>query len=146
MGPLFAVALRLHREVQLVGQGEARQRQVHALGFFQGDTHVLDEVFDEEARLEIALDDARAEVVQRPARRRAAADRLQDGFEVQTRLVAVQQGLAHTDHVGGDEDLIDHLGVLAGTGRTLMHDGLAHALQQRTNGLDHLGVAADHDR
>ena len=74
--PLAAVALRLHRQVELVGQRQARQRQVHPLRLVQGDAHVLDEVLDEEARLEVAVDDARPEVVQRPARRRPAADRL----------------------------------------------------------------------
>ena len=40
-------------------------------GFVQGDAHVLDEVLDVEARLEVAGHDARAEHLQRLAAGRA---------------------------------------------------------------------------
>ena len=57
-------------------------------------------------------------------------------FEVEPRLVAVQQRLADADHVAGDQDLVDHLRVLAGAGGPLVDDRLAHALEQRPDRLD----------
>ena len=54
------------------------------------------------------------------------ADALHDGLQVEPRLVAVEQGLADADHVRGDQDLVDHLGVLAGAGAALVDDRLAH--------------------
>ena len=53
---------------------------------------------------------------------------LQHRLQIEPGLVAVEQGLADADHVGGDQDLIDHLGVLAGPGGPLVDDRLAHRL------------------
>jgi hypothetical protein len=108
--------LRLDGEVQLMRQRQARQRQAHPLRFGQGDAHVLDEVLDEEAGIEVVVHDPRAEVRQRPASGRSAADRLQHRRQIESRLVAVEQRFADADHVGGDQRLVDHLGVLAGAG------------------------------
>ena len=74
---------------------------MHPFCFTQRDAHVFDEMFDKETRLKIPVNDARPEVVQRPARRSAAAHRLQHGLEIEPRFVAVKQGLAHADHVAG---------------------------------------------
>ena len=53
----------------------------------------------------------------------------QHRVEVEPRLVAVEQRLADADHVGGDQDLVDHLRVLAGAGPPLVDDRLAHRFQ-----------------
>jgi hypothetical protein len=58
----------------------------------------------------------------------------------------VQQPFTDADHVGRDQDLVDHLGVLAGAGAALMHDVATHDLQQRAHGLDRRLVPTDHDR
>ena len=126
MRAVAAVALGFEGDVELMGQGQARERQAHAVGFGQGDAHVFDEVLDEEAGIEIVGDDPRAEIRQRPAAGRAGRDRLQHGRQVEARFVAVQQRFADADHVGGDQHLVDHLGVLAGAGAALMDDRLAH--------------------
>ena len=59
----------LQREVELVDERQARHRQAHALRFLQRDPHVLDEVLDDEARLELPLNTrgARFSSVQHPA-------------------------------------------------------------------------------
>jgi hypothetical protein len=44
--PLSPISLRSYGFVHLLGQSQARQAQVHLLGFGQGDAHVLDEVLD----------------------------------------------------------------------------------------------------
>src|SRR5262249_31109426 len=77
-----APALGLHGQVELMGQCQAGQRQLHPLGFFQRDSHVLDEVLYEKTRLEIAVDDSWPQIVERPACCRSAADRLQDRFQI----------------------------------------------------------------
>ena len=60
MGALASVALGLHGSVKLFGECQARQGKIHAARFGQGNAHVLEEVLDEEARLEIASDHAGA--------------------------------------------------------------------------------------
>src|SRR5262245_4978803 len=57
-----AMALGFESDVKLVGQCQAGQREPHAAGFGQGDAHVLNEVLNEEAGVEIIGDDAGAEV------------------------------------------------------------------------------------
>ena len=52
------------------------------------------------------------------------------------------QGLHHP----GDADLVDHLGELAGPGRTHQGDRLAVAFYRRPGALEGRRVAADHDR
>ena len=84
--------------------------------------------------------------VEAPRPGRPAGDALHHGVQVEPGLVAVEQRLADADHVGGDQDLVDHLGVLARAGRALVDDRLAHGLEERLQGLDDLLVAADHDR
>ena len=61
---------------------------------------------------EIVVHNSRAEVRKRPASRGSAADRLENRGEIEPRFVSVQQRLTDTDHVRGDQDLIDHIGVL----------------------------------
>ena len=68
--------------------------EAHLLRFVEGDAHVLDEVFDVEAGLEIAGHDARAKDFERLAAGRPDRDRFEHGFEVEPRLVAVEQRLA----------------------------------------------------
>jgi hypothetical protein len=57
-------------------------------------------MLDVEPRIEIAGQDAGAEVVQRFAAGRSGRDALEDGLQVQSRLVTVEQRLAETDHRG----------------------------------------------
>ena len=57
------------------------------------------------------------------------ADRLEHRLQVEPGLVAVEQRLADADHVRGDQDLVDHLGVLAGARAALVDDRLAHRLE-----------------
>ena len=98
------------------------------------------------ARLEIVGDDPRPQVRERPTAGRARGDRLQHDVQIEPGAVAVQQRLADADHVRGDQDLVDHLGVLAGAGAALVDDRLAHRLPAGRERLDHWLVAADHDR
>ncbi len=62
MGPVTTMSLSLKRQVKLVRQRQAGHRQPHSLGFFQSNSHVLDEVLDEESGIEISLDDPRSKV------------------------------------------------------------------------------------
>ena len=86
------------------------------------------------------------QVAQAPRTGRPGGDALEHDIEVETCLETIEQGLADADHVGGDQDLVDHLGVLAGTGRPLVYDRLTHRLEQWSQGIDDVLIAADHDR
>ena len=59
--------------------------------------------------------------------------------------MTVQQGFADPDHVGGNQGLVDHLGVLSGTGSALTDNGIPHGGPARAQSLEGLGVAAHHD-
>ena len=132
------VSLRLHRDVQLVGERESRQAQIHPLGFVQSDSHVLNEVLHEEAGIEVALDHARAQIAYIPRASGAGAHGSDNFVEIQSRLVAVQKALANANldvaqrgkryHVRGDEDLVAHLGVLAAARFSHVSDVRSHAL------------------
>src|SRR5690606_36101993 len=139
------VALRGDGQVQLFGLGQARDRQVHASGYLQRDAHVLEEVLDVEARIEVALHHARAEVVDRPRLGRAAAHGFDYTHGIEPGLARVEQALADADHRRGDEDLVDHLGVLARAGRAEVGDALAEASEDGPDLFERALVAADHD-
>src|SRR6185436_9137139 len=141
-----AVALGLEGDVKLAGEGDAGEGEVHPLGFAEDDSHVLNKMLHEETGVEIAGDDAGAEVGEGPAAGGAGSDRLQDGGEVEAGFVGVEEGLADADHVARDERLVDRLGVLAGAGATLMDDGFAHRFPAGLQGIYYFLVAADHDR
>ena len=66
------VAERLDFAVKLVSQRETGQLQIHAAPFVQGEAHVLDEVVDEEAGIEIALYHTLAVHFENPRRGEAA--------------------------------------------------------------------------
>ena len=68
------VALRLRCDVELIGERQARQREIHALRLGERNAEVLDEVIDLESRREIAPEDPRGVVGQRP--RREARDKI----------------------------------------------------------------------
>ena len=86
LGAVFPAPVGLQRHVHLVDQCQARQRELHAPRLLERDPHVLDEVLDEEAGIEVALHDPRGEVVERPAAGGAAADRRQHPLEIEARL------------------------------------------------------------
>ena len=62
----------------------------HLLGFVEGDAHVLDEVLDVKAGLEVAGQDAGAKDFEGLAAGGADRDRFEDGFEIEAGLVAVE--------------------------------------------------------
>ena len=74
---------------------------------------------DLEAGLEVAAQDARRVVRQRPRAGGAAGDRVEHALEVEPGPVGVEQRLADADHPAGDRDLVDHLRVLPGAGAAL---------------------------
>ena len=88
MRALAAVALRDEREIELLHQGEARQREAHPPRLRERDAHVLDEVVHAEARREVPGEDARHVVRERPRAGGAARDRLEDGGQIEPGLVA----------------------------------------------------------
>ena len=96
------------------------------------------------SKLRFSTRGARFSSVQQPAA--PLLDRSQHRLEIEAGARAVEQALADADHRAGDHDLIAHLGVLAGAGPALVHDVLAHDLEQRRHARDRVGVAADHDR
>ena len=138
LGSQTTITLRLHSHVELVSESQAGEREVHALRLVQSDAHILDEMLDEEAGVEVALDHAGSQVVDAPGSSGAGAHSGNHLVEVETRLVAVQQTLADTDlhvsaetgtnHHGGDQDLIHHLGVLTAAGGAHVLDVRSHAL------------------
>ena len=100
MGAAMALGLKGH--VELVDQSQPRERQIAGPGLFQSDIHVLDEVLDEEARIEIVIEDPPAEVHQRPTAGRSRCDRLHHRLQIEPGPIAVKQALADADHAAGD--------------------------------------------
>jgi hypothetical protein len=80
------------------------------------------------------------------ARPGTGGDRFHDGFQVQPSPIGIEEPLADADHVGGNQRLVDHLGVLPGAGSTLVDDRLAHRLPTRIERDHDVRLAADHDR
>ena len=122
-----AVAGRLKRNIQLLGQRQARQGKTHPLRFGQGNAHVLEKCSTKKpgAKLLAMIRGPRFESDQLPAAPEAT-DCIT--FPGPSRPVGIEQRLADADHVRGDQDLVDHLGVLTGTGTALANDRLAHRL------------------
>ena len=98
-----------------------------------------------EPGLEVALEQPRPVVGQRPRARGAPRDRLQRLVQVQPGAIPVDERLAHADHPGGDRELVDHLGVLAGPGRALELDRLAQGVEHGSRARERVPVAAHHD-
>src|SRR5262245_5485843 len=73
----FAQTVGLYRTIELFGERQAGQCELHATRFAERDAEILDEVLDEKSRLEVAIQNARRQIGQRPARRGSATDRLQ---------------------------------------------------------------------
>ena len=89
MSTSLTVTLGLHCYVELVDKSEAREGDVHALRFIEGDAHVLDEVFNEKSGVEVSFKHARREVIEGPASSGATLDRAEHSFKVQASLGAV---------------------------------------------------------
>ncbi len=62
VSPVSGPALCHHCSVQLFGQSKAWHRESHATTFCQSDAHVFYEVLDEEAWVEIVIDDPGCQV------------------------------------------------------------------------------------
>ena len=58
MRSIPAETLRLNCQIELLRQSQPGHRQPHAPGFFQGDSHVFDEVLHKESRIKIIVDDS----------------------------------------------------------------------------------------
>ena len=97
LGSQTSVALRLHRHVELVSESQTGERQIHALRLVQSNSHVLDEVVDEEAGVEVALDHAGSQIVDAPGSGGTGTHSGNHLVEVETGLVTVQQTLADTN-------------------------------------------------
>ena len=82
MSAPLAVTLGLHCYVELVDKSEAREGDVHALRFIEGDAHVLDEMINEETWVEITFEYTGSEVIKRPARCGATPNCLEHCFEI----------------------------------------------------------------
>src|SRR5262249_18354996 len=134
--PLLPAPLGLRRDVELLGEGEAGERELHALGLGEGDAEVLDEVVDLEAGLDVALEQARGEVAQAPRARGALADRVEDERGVEAAALRVEERLADRDHARGDRDLVDHLRVLAAARAAEEDDRLAEGLEERLRAVE----------
>ena len=93
----LAMTLRLHSNVELVRESQTREREIHSLRLIQGNAHVLDEVLHEEAGIEVANHHARSQIVDAPRPSSARTHSSNHLVEIQARLVAVDQTLAHAN-------------------------------------------------
>ena len=66
LGSLAGVTLGGDRSIELLGQGQAGEREIHPLGFIKSDPHVLEKVLNEKARFKVRNHHPGAKVVQRP--------------------------------------------------------------------------------
>ena len=73
--------------VEFARERERGEVELHRVGGLFGELHVLDVVLDEEAGLEVALEDARAVVGKAPCRGRAAADRFDEFLEAMSNCI-----------------------------------------------------------
>src|SRR6185369_15549548 len=80
----------LHLRVEPVHELESGQMQVHAPRFLERKAHVLDEVIDHEAGIEVTRENARRQIVERPAGGRATPDRLQHRLHIESRAFRVE--------------------------------------------------------
>lgn len=99
----------------------------------------------EETGIEVSLDHTGSEVVDAPRASSTGTDGGNGLFEIETGLVAVDEALDDTDHVGGDEDLVDHLGVLTAASGTHVADVGSHALEQGEDLFVGGFLTTDHD-
>ena len=74
--------------IKSMGEGQSGQGNVHPLGLSQGYAHILDEMLDVEAGIEVPGGDAPTQPVNADGGRRAGADDVDDLIEVHARLVA----------------------------------------------------------
>ena len=72
----------LHSLIELMREGEAGQGELSAPGLLQRDPHVFHEVVHEKPGIEIPVYYSRGEIVQRPACRGAATNRLQHAWYI----------------------------------------------------------------
>src|SRR6187551_890557 len=127
------MSLRLDGPIQLVREGKAWEGHAQALGLAERDPHILDEMLHEEARSEVAYEDARCKIREGPRPSSAAGDTLEDSVEIEASAKAIQERFADTHHRRGDHDLIHHFGVLTAPGGALVHAATA---EQRPEALE----------
>ncbi len=135
----------LHSLIELMREGEAGQGELSAPGLLQRDPHVFHEVVHEKPGIEIPVYYSRGEIVQRPACRGAATNRLQHAWYIELGSISVEQAFTHSDHGAGDDDLVAQLGMLACAGAALVDDLFSQTLEQRHDSLHGVGRSPDHD-
>ena len=99
-------------------------------------------MFDEEARLEVAFEDARAVVRKAPRRGRAAAYRLYEFLHVEAAGFCEGHRLAHSRHRSGYDYLVAELRVLSVSGFAHELYRAAHLFKVRHGGFEIFFVAA----
>lgn len=119
----------------------------------------------EEARVEVALDHARTQVVDAPRASSASTHSSNHLIQIEAGLVAIEQTLTHTNlfliatkknhHHGGNQNLVHHLGVLTAASTSHVLDVGSHALpitnqlqrnlEQGNHIIEHVLISAHHD-
>ena len=78
-----------HSLIELIGQGDTWDGQVHFTSLIQHDAKILDKVLDVEARLKVASQLARAEVLQLEAAGTTLREQFDHLFVVETGLLRI---------------------------------------------------------
>ena len=145
LGPLVARALGLEHAKKLLNQLGCENRYAELARGLTHQPQILLLEPDLERRREVAVDDLPAEVLKRPAVRRAAGERFVQLDDVEPGLCAEHERLARGEQVDGGQNLIAQLGRLTVPGRADVGDPSAHAREHRSRSLEGGCRAAHHD-
>ena len=146
LSPLRTESLVAGFPVERLGEGESRQIESESTSLPDRDAEILDEVVDEEARLEIAVQHSRHQIRERPTSRGPGGDRVEHPSWIEPRAGREEHRLDRSHHRGRHEHLIDDLRALTRPRAALMDHGPAQYVEDRLRSRDRRRLPADHDR
>jgi len=129
---------------ELSGLGHAGEGNTHALALVKSNAEILNEMFDVETGEKVSLEDAGSEASKLEAAGGALAEELDHLVEVEARLLAVDKGLADTEKVVCDHDLVGSLGVLTSASLTHKLNLSGVHVEEGTDMVNMILCATDH--
>src|SRR4051812_32617912 len=100
---------------------------------------------DTEAGLKVPADRHGGFCVEDSTAGQTALDGVKNYLWIESGASCQDQRFAHSRDITGDHDLVRQLGDISGAYGARKEDTRTHRLENGLNGLEYLGVAADHD-
>ena len=129
LGAFLAEALLGEEVEELAGDGGDGHGEFHFLGCLVDEALVFEHELDGEAGVEVALEDAGAEVFELPGVGGAAGDGLEDFVHVHAGLRAEKETFADGGEGARDHDLVDQFAYLAHAAGADVDDVGSHCLE-----------------